>query len=195
MLRARPYTVALFDEAEKAHPRVFDVFLQLFDEGRITDSRGRTADARNVIFILTSNLEPGGGVSYEEMEEGVNRRPRKKGLDRLRPELVNRIDEIVAFRPLDVDAVRRLLRKTLAETLAELERTHHVALRLSDEAENYLASAGYSPEYGARELRRVVRQFIYVPLSRLILTGELKAHRRWLAVYDENGIAIVPDET
>ncbi|HTY91621.1 MAG TPA: ATP-dependent Clp protease ATP-binding subunit [Methanocella sp.] len=195
MLRARPYTVALFDEVEKASPRVFDVFLQLFDEGRITDSRGRTADARNTIFILTSNLEPGGGASYEEMEEGVKRRPRKKGLDVFRPELVNRIDEIVAFRPLDVAAVKRLLRKTLDETLAELERTHHVTLRLSEGAENFMASAGYSPEYGARELRRVVRQFVYVPLSRLILTGEIKAHRRWLAVYDENGISIVPDET
>jgi ATP-dependent Clp protease ATP-binding subunit ClpC len=195
MLRARPYTIALFDEVDKAHPRVYDVFLQLFDEGRITDSRGRTADARNVIFILTSNLDPGGGVSFEEMEEGVKRRPSTKGLDSLRPEFVNRIDEIISFRPLDVDAVRRLLKKTLNDTLAELERTHHVTLRLSDGAESYLARAGYSPEYGARELRRVVRQFIYVPLSRLILTGELKSHRRWLAVYDESGITIVPDET
>lgn len=195
MLRARPYTIALFDEVEKAHPRVFDVFLQLFDEGRITDSRGRTADARNAIFILTSNLEPGTGSSYDEMEEGVKRRPNKKGLEIFRPELVNRIDEIVSFRPLDVAAVKRLLRKTLDETLAGVERNHHVTLRLSDEAEDFLARAGYSPEYGARELRRVVRQFVYVPLSSLILTGELKAHRRWLAVYGENGIAIVPDET
>lgn len=195
MLRARPYTVALFDEAEKAHPRVFDVFLQLFDEGRITDSRGRTADARNTIFILTSNLEPGRGSTYDELEEGIPRRPGKGGLEAFRPEFVNRIDEIVAFRPLDTAAIRRLMRGKLDEVLAELEQNHHVTLRLSGEAEDFLAAAGYNPEYGARELRRVVRNFVYVPLSSLILTGRLKAHGRWLAVYGESGISIVPDDT
>jgi ATP-dependent Clp protease ATP-binding subunit ClpC len=195
MLRARPYTVALFDEAEKAHPRVFDMFLQLFDEGRITDSRGRTADARNVIFILTSNLEPDVGTSYGEMEDGVKRRRRaKKGIEAFRPELINRIDEIVVFKALDREAVRRLLKKTLDETLSDLEKKHHVSLRLSESAESFLASVGYSPEYGARELKRVVRQFVYVPLSGLILSGRLNTHRRWLADYGEEGVSIVPDD-
>ncbi len=195
MLRARPYTVALFDEVEKAHPKVFDIFLQLFDEGRITDSKGRTADARNAIFVMTSNIVPDAGVSYDEMEGGVKRAPAKgKGLEAFRPELLNRIDELIVFKPLDLGAVKRLLRNTLDETLAELEDKHHVSLRLSEDAETFLARAGYSPEYGARELRRIVRQFVYVPLSGLILSGRLAKHKKWLAVYDENGISIVPDE-
>lgn len=195
MLRARPYTVALFDEVEKAHPKVFDIFLQLFDEGRITDSKGRTADARNTIFIMTSNMEPDAGISYSEMESGVKRKHKNRaGLEIFRPELVNRIDELVVFKPLDIEAVKRLLKKTLDETLAELEKKHHVSLRLSESAETFLASAGYSPEYGARELRRIVRQFVYVPLSGLILSGQLTKHKRWLAVYDEDGISIVPDD-
>jgi ATP-dependent Clp protease ATP-binding subunit ClpC len=195
MLRARPYAVALFDEVEKAHPRVFDIFLQLFDEGRITDSRGRTADARNVIFIMTSNLEPQAGVSYDEMEGGTKRKNKNKaGLEIFRPELVNRIDEVVVFRPLDQGAVRSLLKKTLDDTLLDLEKKHHVSLRLSDGAESFLAAAGYSPEYGAREFKRTVRQFVYVPLSGLILSGGIKKHRRWLAEYDESGIRIVPDD-
>jgi ATP-dependent Clp protease ATP-binding subunit ClpC len=195
MLRARPYTVALFDEVEKAHPKVFDIFLQLFDEGRITDSKGRTADARNTIFVMTSNIVPDAGVSYDEMESGVKRKHKNgTGLEIFRPELVNRIDELVVFKPLDLGAVKRLLKNTLDETLAELEKKHHVSLVLSEDAETFLARAGYSPEYGARELRRIVRQFVYVPLSGLILSGQLAKHRRWLAVYDENGISIVPDE-
>jgi ATP-dependent Clp protease ATP-binding subunit ClpC len=195
MLRARPYTIALFDEVDKAHPKVFDVFLQLFDEGRITDSRGRTADARNAIFILTSNLDPEAGMGYDEMEEGVKRRKKgRRALDVFRPELINRIDDIIVFKSLDRAAVKQLLKKMLDEALAEIEKNHHVSLRFSDGAESYLAAAGYSPEYGARELRRVVRQFIYVPLSKLILNGELNDHRRWLAVYDEDGINIVPDD-
>ncbi len=203
MLRARPYTVALFDEVEKAHSKVFDIFLQLFDEGRITDSKGRTADARNIIFIMTSNIVPEVGLSYDEMEGGVKRRRNKEpgkeagngaGLAVFRPELVNRIDEIVAFKSLDIDAVKRLLKNTFDETMEELESKHHVSLRLSEDAEMFLATAGYSPEYGARELKRIVRQFVYVPLSRLILTGEIGEHRRWVAMYDENGISIVPDD-
>jgi ATP-dependent Clp protease ATP-binding subunit ClpC len=195
MLRARPYTVVLFDEVEKAHPRVFDIFLQLFDEGRITDSKGRTADARNAIFVMTSNIVPDAGISYDEMESGV-RRKRKNGagLEIFRPELVNRIDELIVFKPLDLGAVRRLLKNSLQETLAELEQKHHVSLRMSEGAETFLARAGYSPEYGARELRRTVRQFVYVPLSGLILSGRLAKHKKWLAVYDESGISIVPDE-
>jgi ATP-dependent Clp protease ATP-binding subunit ClpA len=129
------------------------------------------------------------------MEDGVKRRRRaKKGIEAFRPELINRIDEIVVFKALDREAVRRLLKKMLDETLSGLEKKHHVTLRLSEGAESFLTSAGYSPEYGARELKRVVRQFVYVPLSELILSGRLNTHRRWLAEYGEDGISIVPDD-
>jgi ATP-dependent Clp protease ATP-binding subunit ClpC len=128
------------------------------------------------------------------MEGGVKRKHKGgTGLEAFRPELLNRIDELVVFKRLDIGAVKRLLKNTLDETLAELEKKHNVSLRLSEDAETFLARAGYSPEYGARELRRTVRQFVYVPLSGLILSGELAKHKRWLAVYDENGISIVPD--
>ncbi|MDI6896637.1 AAA family ATPase [Methanocella conradii] len=200
-LRARPYSVVLLDDADKAHPRVFDVFLQLFDEGRITDTRGRMADARNAIFILASSLKPAMGFSYEDVESRPGKRltyrhneEDKNGLEMLRPELINRIDEFIVFKPLGAEAVRGLLKRELDGALAELERRHQVSLRLSEGAQNFLASVCYSPEFGARELKRTVRQFIYVPLSGLILSGQIGKHRRWLAVYDENGISIIPDE-
>ena len=200
-LRARPYSVVLLENAEKAHPRVFDVFMHLFDGGRITDSRGRMADARNTIFILASGLKPVMGLSYEDVESRPGKRLEyrhkdddKSCLEMLRPELINRIDELIVFKPLGADAVKELLERELNAALAELERRHHVSLRLSEGAENFLASVCYSPEFGARELKRMVRQFIYVPLSGLILSGQIGRHKRWLAVYDEGGISIIPDE-
>lgn len=155
---------------------------------------------------MTTNIEPDlGGLSYNEIEGGVVKcrntdggtqaeGAKREGLGIFRPELLNSIDEMIVFNSLDIEAIRQLLKNTLDETLSELQKKHHVSLRLSKDAEMFLAHAGYSPEYGARELKRIVRQFIYVPLSGLILSGELARHKRWLAVYDENGISIVPDE-
>lgn len=200
-LRARPHSIVLFDEVEKAHPKVLDLFIQLFDEGRITDSKGRTADARNAIFIMTSNLRLQ-GLDYRAVESGalkdmIRGRPRKPAAPEenspLKPELLNRIDDQVFFHTLDMHDVRLILKRLLAEVLRDLERQQGIMLICTEEVESFLARMGYSPEYGVRELRRAVENFIRAPLSKLILTGEIKKYPRWLAIYENGRILIVPD--
>ena len=200
MLREKHYSVVLFDEVEKANPKVFDIFLQLFDEGRITDSKGRTADARNTIFIMTSNLEPETGLSYGEIES--NRRHRgtptlvKKGdgLKIFRKELINRMDEIIVFNSLDISSIRKILDNILRDKAADLEKSEHISLVVSDDARAFIAASGYRLDEGVRALERAVSNLLYEPLSKLILTGKIKCHKRWLAIYDERGISIVPDD-
>lgn len=192
-LRTKPYSVVLLDEIEKAHSRVFDLFLQVFDEGRLTDSKGKTADARNAIFIMTSNIpvDKHLGFRYQDTEESkaavlgeVKRR--------FRTEFINRIDEQIVFRSLDEKDVRKILRPMLDEISQNLQKQYRVTLQISEEAERLLAQAGYNPEYGVRVLRRTVERFIQVPLSRLILSGELKKHSRWQVIPDNEGLSIIP---
>jgi len=200
MLREKRHAVVLFDEVEKANPRIFDVFLQLFDEGYITDSMGRTADARNAIFIMTSNLEPDGGLSYDEVENSGSHRVRRMTekkrdcLKMFRRELLNRIDEIIVFNALDYGAILEILEGMVREKMDELNKKEHVTLSVSDEAMAFIAAAGYRPEDGARALERAVSRFLCEPLSSLILTRKIKEHPRWQAIYDERGVSIVPDE-
>ncbi len=180
---------------EKAHPRVFDLFLQVFDEGRLTDARGRTADAKNAIFIMTSNILAGKamgfGIRYAQVEKDAVFDEVKA---RFRPEFLNRIDEQIVFRSLDEEAVRKILKLMLDEITADLQKQQNTTLIISEEAERFLARAGYNPEYGARELRRTLERHVQVPLSQLILSGELEKHSRWQAVYDGKELAIVPLE-
>ena len=192
-LRTKPYAVVLLDEIEKAHPRIFDLFLQVFDEGRLTDSKGRTADARNAIFIMTSNIAADKhlGFTFRDMDESktaVIHEVRK----RFRTEFINRIDEQIVFRSLDEEDVKRILRPMLEEISKDLLKRYSVTLRVTVEAEQFVSQAGYSPDYGARELGRAVERLIQVPLSRLILGGELKEHTSWQVVCGGEGLAIVP---
>jgi len=195
-LRTKPYSVVLFDEIEKAHLRVFDLFLQLFDEGRITDAKGRTADARNAIFIMTSNIavdkpvkKIGFGERGTEESETVAYSEVKKYF---RAEFVNRIDEIVVFQSLNEEDVRKILKPMLEEICENIQKQHKVILRVGEEVERFVAQAGYSPQYGARELRRTVERLIQIPLSNLILSGELKRHARWQVIYSIDGLSIIP---
>ena len=198
-IRAKPYTVVLFDEIEKAHPKVLDLFLQLFDEGRITDSRGRTADARNILFIMTSNLRLP-GLDYDKVEAGGLKRALQNQANLptsdpglfLRPELLNRVDEIIAFRSLDEADIHAILKKQLAEVMGDIKRQQGVELSCTQGAEDYIAMIGYSPEFGVRELRRAVELTLKVPLSKLILTGELAKNTKWQAFFDGEAIRIVP---
>ncbi len=197
-LRSKPYAVVLFDEVEKAHPKVLDLFLQLFDEGRITDSKGRTADASNAIFIMTSNMQPQ-GLNYGDVESGALKKAMRGQLKKpitdggmtFRPELLNRVDDLIIFRSLDEDDVRAILKRMMADVFLDLERQQGIELSCSGEAESFLAHMGYSPERGVRELRRTVDIFIKAPLSKLILTGELMKYKRWQAVYENDRIRIV----
>jgi ATP-dependent Clp protease ATP-binding subunit ClpB len=170
-VRRRPYSVVLFDEVEKAHPEVLNVLLQLLDDGRLTDAQGRTVDFRNTLVIMTSNLgsqwitEP--GLSWDEIRERVSDAVRAH----FRPELLNRIDEVVIFHPLGrgeikqiVDIQLRSLRSRLAE--------RKISLELTDAAKELLAREGFDPVYGARPLRRAIQREIVQPMAVRLLRGE-----------------------
>ena len=198
-LRSNPYSIVLLDEAEKAHPTVFDLFLQLFDEGRITDAKGRTIDARNVIFIMTSNLlqseHQKGKIGFLEKDDKVtDSKSDTDALKYFRPELLNRIDEQIVFKPLGEDSVRKILIPMLREISTDLQKRYNVSLKFSEAAELFLAQKGHSPEYGVRELRRTVEKYVQIPVSNLILSGKFKEHNSWLADLENESISFIPVE-
>lgn len=177
VLRRRPYSVVLFDEIEKAHHDVFNILLQLFDDGRITDSKGRTVNAKNALFIMTSNL--GSQQLLEKIEQ--HRNLSKEAILELlepilqahfRPEFINRLDEIIPFLPLkkeDMEKVVEIQLRQLAKRLAE----RHVTLHWSHEAVKQLAEEGYNPYFGARPLKRLIQQEVVNMLSNAILEGKI----------------------
>jgi ATP-dependent Clp protease ATP-binding subunit ClpC len=175
-VRRTPYAVVLLDEIEKAHADVSNILLQVFDAGRITDGRGRTADFTNAVIIMTSNLgadqllaATSAGRSVEEVREPLMASVRRH----FRPEFLNRIDEIVLFRGLD-QAQLRTITVLLVEQTRQRLKAQDIALRLDDRAIDWLASRGYQPEFGARPLRRVIGRELDRTLSRLLLAGDLR---------------------
>jgi len=172
-VRRRPYAVILFDEVEKAHPDVFNVMLQILDDGRVTDSQGRTVDFTNTVLILTSNigsqsiLDLGGDDSrHSEMGERVNEALRAH----FRPEFLNRLDETIIFHSLRAEELRHIVDlqvQRLAQRLAERK----IQLELSQEASDWLATAGYDPVYGARPLKRAIQRELETPIAKAILAG------------------------
>lgn len=178
-LRTRPYSVVLLDEIEKAHPRVFDLFLQVFDEGRLTDSKGRTADARNAIFVLTSNIPSDTLVGFHfrrtmDSQSAVLRAVKS----RFRVEFLNRIDEQIVFRPLDKAETKAILRPMLEMIGQSLEDRFQKSLHITCEAVELIMAQGYSEEFGVRHLRRAVQTLLEGPLSQLILSGQLENWQR-----------------
>jgi ATP-dependent Clp protease ATP-binding subunit ClpC len=182
-LRTKPHSIVLLDEIEKAHPRIFDLFLQVFDDGRLTDSKGRTADARNAIFIMTSNITA-------DKQAELNFLPSKQTENeilhevakRFRPEFINRVNEQIVFQSLGQEEVQKILSPMLEEIQQSLQMQYQVNLQIDEQAEIFLAQAGYSPQYGVRELRRVVEKLIQIPLSELILAGKLVKDSQWQLV-------------
>src|SRR5688500_16107032 len=174
-VRRRPYQVVLFDETEKAHPDVFNVLLQVLDDGRLTDGQGRTVDFRNTLIVMTSNLgatalieaAEGGPAAFEGAAENVRLQLR----EHFRPEFLNRIDEIIVFRPLDEAQLRQIVGLLVASVERRLGETG-VALNVTDAALTLLAREGYDPVYGARPLRRAIQRHLENPLARRILAGE-----------------------
>jgi ATP-dependent Clp protease ATP-binding subunit ClpA len=174
-LRTRPYSVVLLDEIEKAHPRVFDLFLQVFDEGRLTDAKGRTADARNAIFVLTSNIPADKHAGFRFQETAESRSAALEAVkSRFRPEFINRLDEQIVFRPLGRAEVKAILGAMLDGLDRSLQEKHQKRLQVTDAAVDFIVSEGYCEEFGARHLRRAVQALVEAPLSRLIVSGELK---------------------
>jgi ATP-dependent Clp protease ATP-binding subunit ClpB len=169
-VRRRPYSVILFDEIEKAHGDVFNVLLQVLDDGRLTDGQGRTVDFRNAVVIMTSNL---GSHLFGEGEKTDTVRPLIMETLRqtLRPEFLNRIDEIVIFHPLGREEIARIVKIQL-ETLRRRLGDKRITLELTPGAEDLLAREGYDPAYGARPLKRAIQRLIQDPLALAILNGE-----------------------
>ncbi|GAB3594567.1 Chaperone protein ClpB [Corynebacterium faecale] len=162
-VRRRPYTAVLFDEVEKAHPDVFDILLQVLDDGRLTDGQGRTVDFRNTILILTSNL--GAGGTREQMMDAVKLA--------FKPEFINRLDDIVVFDPLSREQLASIVDIQVAQ-LADRLSGRRLALRVSDSAKLWLAERGYDPAYGARPLRRLIQQAIGDKLAKALLAGDIR---------------------
>jgi ATP-dependent Clp protease ATP-binding subunit ClpB len=170
-VRRRPYSVVLFDEIEKAHPEVFNVLLQLLDDGRLTDGQGRTVDFKNTVVIMTSNL---GGQLWMGQREDVLRSDINQLLQaHFRPEFLNRIDEIVIFNPLSKDDLREIVDIQLLRVEALL-RDRGYSLDVTPEARDYLAEVGYDPDFGARPLKRAIQRELQDPLALEVLSGNLK---------------------
>jgi ATP-dependent Clp protease ATP-binding subunit ClpB len=173
-VRRRPYQVVLFDEVEKAHPDVFNVLLQVLDDGRLTDGQGRTVDFRNTLLIMTSNLGSEYLAGQKEGEDVEAVRGDVMGVVRghFRPEFLNRVDEIILFRRLgraEMDNIVRIQLKRLETLLADRRMT----LSLDDAAMTWMADKGYDPVYGARPLKRVIQKDLVDPVARKLLQGDL----------------------
>ena len=171
-VRRRPYSVLLFDEIEKAHEEVFDVLLQLLDDGRLTDGHSRTVDFKNTIVIMTSNV---GSQWIRELAGGSPDEMRKRVLTALeesfKPEFLNRVDEIVIFNNLTRSDLTRIVEIQL-KNLRQLLADRQINLQLSDRAKDWLADKGYDPLYGARPLKRAIQKYLQDPLALKILNGE-----------------------
>jgi ATP-dependent Clp protease ATP-binding subunit ClpB len=174
-VRRRPYSVVLLDEIEKAHSEVFNVLLQVLDDGRLTDGQGRTVDFRNTIIVMTSNLgshviqEMAGEDRYDEMKTAVM----EIVGEHFRPEFVNRVDDIIVFHPLDRDQIKQIARLQV-RIIAERLEQHGMKLELTPEAVELLGNVGYDSVYGARPLKRAIQQYLENPLARELLAEKFK---------------------
>jgi len=175
-VRRRPYAVVLFDEIEKAHPDVFNVLLQIMDDGRLTDGKGRTVDFRNTVIIMTSNLgssflQAEGLRSEKEFEEAS-----KHVLNALhghfKPEFLNRVDDIIIFRPLGKEHLVKIIELRL-EDVRRLLADRKISLELTDAAKDLLFAEGFDPNFGARPLKRAIQKLVQDPLALKILDGEV----------------------
>ncbi len=173
-VRRRPYQVILFDEIEKAHPEVFNIMLQIFDSGRLTDSHGRVVDFRNTVIIMTSNIASSIIPSLTGTREEKLNRIMPELLKYFRPEFINRIDEIVLFKPLSQEEIKEIVKLELRE-LEENLKEKNITLKLTDETLSYLAEKGYSPEFGARPLKRLIQREVTNEIAKGIIKGDIKS--------------------
>jgi ATP-dependent Clp protease ATP-binding subunit ClpB len=188
-VRRQSYQVVLFDEVEKAHNDVFNILLQVLDEGRLTDGQGRTADFRNTIIVLTSNL---GSATIAELSESADIEQAREAVmcevrQRLSPEFLNRLDQIVLFRRLrrgDMIAIVDIQLRGLQQQLDDMK----ITLTLEPAARDWLAAAGYDPTYGARSLRRLMRRYLHSPLAKLIHQGELRLGDKLIVTANRGGL-------
>ena len=188
-VRRRPYSVILFDEIEKAHSEVFNVLLQLLDDGRLTDGQGRTIDFRNTVVIMTSNL---GNELWSDAHGVVQRDEITHTLQaHFRPEFLNRIDEIVVFHTLTREDIAEIVGIQLKRVAHLLEEKGYV-LEVSPAARDWLGETGYDPDYGARPLKRTIQREVQDPLAIKILSGEFRTGETIFVDKDKNGLTFTP---
>ena len=191
-IRRRPYAVVLLDEIEKAHPDVFNTLLQVMEEGRLTDSFGRQVDFRNVILIMTSNIGAelikggGGGFGFQKRSEDADYEAMKgtlmKEIERhFRPEFINRLDDVIVFRPLNRKDLEGIVEYELKKVRERLEEKQ-IVLELDQSAKDFLIDKGYNPDFGARPLRRAIEQHVEDTLSESILRGEFEGKNKVVVI-------------
>jgi ATP-dependent Clp protease ATP-binding subunit ClpB len=198
-VRRRPYAVVLFDEIEKAHPEVLNVLLQLLDDGRLTDGKGRTVDFKNTVVIMTSNL--GSAFITERtmaesgtVDDGTRRQVMEALRDRFRPEFLNRIDEIIFFHALDREHMKRIIDIQIAGLTKRLEE-RKIHLTLSDAAKEQIVREGYDPSYGARPLKRTIQRRVLDPLALRVLEGNFLEGDTIVVDAGADGLTFTKQET
>jgi ATP-dependent Clp protease ATP-binding subunit ClpB len=186
-VRRKPYSVILFDEIEKAHPEVFNVLLQLLDDGRLTDGQGRTVDFKNTVVIMTSNIGSQYIQDLQNEEAEMRRRVTELMRQHFKPEFLNRVDDIIVFHPLDAEILKQIVtiqvghvQKRLADKKIEIE--------LTDQAKQLMAEEGFDPVYGARPLKRVIQRDVLNPLASRILSGEIREGSHVLVDRSDSGL-------
>jgi ATP-dependent Clp protease ATP-binding subunit ClpC len=205
VVRRHPYSLLLLDEVEKAHPDVFNILLQVLDDGRLTDSQGRTVDFTNTVIVMTSNLgsdaiiRRGAGIGFGAGVADADEEARREQIlrplrDHFRPEFLNRIDEIVVFRQLTAEQLRQIT-ELLLEQPRRLLHAQGVTVEFTDPAVDWLAQRGYQPEYGARPLRRTIQREVDNQLSRLLLDGRLGEGSRVTVDVADGRLAFHPEGT
>ncbi|MGB9809793.1 MAG: AAA family ATPase, partial [Caldanaerobacter sp.] len=201
-VRRRPYTVILLDEIEKAHPDVFNILLQILEDGRLTDSKGRTVDFKNTVIIMTSNVgaellkkqttlgfmpqDKEDKASFEKIKETLMAELRKT----FRPEFLNRVDEIIVFHPLSKEHIEKIADIMIKELNKRLEE-NNIKLEFTPEAKEEIIKQGYDPNYGARPLRRVIQRIVENQLSELMLQGEVKPGDELIVTAEDGKIKFV----
>ncbi len=188
-VRRKPFCVILFDEIEKAHPDVFNILLQILDDGRLTDSQGRTVSFKNTVIIMTSNIGSGYLLEGIDKEGNINEKAKDSTMSELKknfkPEFLNRIDEIVLFKPLQKDEIIKIIDLALSEVSKRLE-ARKIVLEVDQQAKKFIADSAYSPLYGARPVKRYMQKYIETEVAKLIIRGEAQDNSV-IKIYHENG--------
>ena len=198
-VRRKPYSVILFDEIEKAHPDVYNILLQIMEEGRLTDNFGRHVNFRNCIIVLTSNLgsdlmKTGTGLGFTAMDQvahtaDTNRKTLMDAVEKaFRPEFINRLDDIVVFQSLTKDDIRKIIDIEIAGVISRMKENMNIDFSLSEEAKSFLLQEGWSEVFGARPLKRAIEKYIENPLAEDVLRGKFKSSKRVVAVPTGTGL-------
>jgi ATP-dependent Clp protease ATP-binding subunit ClpB len=193
-VRRKPYSVILFDEIEKAHKDVFNILLQILDDGRVTDSQGRNVDFKNTVVIMTSNIGSNILLDQENTDHDMKEETRNMIIRQLsthfRPEFLNRVDEIVLFNPLSLHEIKQIVVKLVNDLQRRLSE-QHIQLRILDDAKEYIAENGFDPVYGARPLKRFIQRHVETALAKEIISGSIQNHGQVTITIEEDQLKLV----